>query len=119
MDRANLQAMPYIKHITGIGLARGIPNWTGGRASHTAFAPIFKKCAALGLRLTAHAGRPSLVLARNARPSITDVSLDLIMSCQCFCCKAAWSVSSNVRSAQCKYRAHALKQPAAVQMICL
>jgi len=48
--------MPYIKDIIGVGLARGIPNWKGGRASHTSFAPIFKKCKDMGLHLTAHAG---------------------------------------------------------------
>ncbi|KAL0020881.1 hypothetical protein WJX77_005891 [Trebouxia sp. C0004] len=50
------QAMPYIKDIMGVGLARGIPNWKGGRASHTSFAPIFNKCKDMGLHLTAHAG---------------------------------------------------------------
>ena len=48
--------MPYIKDIIGVGLARGIPNWKGGRASHTSFAPIFKRCKDMGLHLTAHAG---------------------------------------------------------------
>ncbi len=52
----SVQAMPYIKDIIGVGLARGIPNWKGGRASHTSFAPIFKKCKDMGLHLTAHAG---------------------------------------------------------------
>ena len=55
-NTAFVQAMPYIKDIIGIGLARGIPNWKGGRASHTSFAPIFKKCKDMGLHLTAHAG---------------------------------------------------------------
>ncbi len=52
--------MPYIKDIIGVGLARGIPNWKGGRASHTSFAPIFKKCKDMGLHLTAHAGMCTL-----------------------------------------------------------
>ena len=56
-----MQAMPFIKDIIGVGLARGIPNWKGGRASHTSFAPIFKKCKAMGLHLTAHAGDNSVV----------------------------------------------------------
>lgn len=55
-----MQAMPYIKDIIGIGLARGIPNWKGGRASHTSFAPIFKQCKDMGLHLTAHAGMLTL-----------------------------------------------------------
>ena len=52
----DLQAMPYIKDIVGVGLARGIPNWKGDRASHTSFGPIFMKCRDMGLHLTAHAG---------------------------------------------------------------
>jgi len=50
------QAMPYIDHIAGVGIARGIPNWRGTRSSHSSFAAIFAKCAAMGLKLTAHAG---------------------------------------------------------------
>lgn len=52
-----LQAMPYIKDIVGVGLARGIPNWKRGRASHTSFGPVFMKCKNMGLHLTAHAGK--------------------------------------------------------------
>jgi len=49
--------MPYIDHIAGVGIARGIPNWRGTRSSHSSFAAIFAKCAAMGLKLTAHAGK--------------------------------------------------------------
>lgn len=61
-----MQAMPYIKDIIGVGLARGIPNWKGGRASHTSFAPLFKRCKDMGLHLTAHAGVPMLLRCLSA-----------------------------------------------------
>ncbi len=66
--------MPYIKDIIGVGLARGIPNWKGGRASHTSFAPIFKKCKDMGLHLTAHAG--TYTLNNNNH----DINFQLMMS---------------------------------------
>jgi hypothetical protein len=56
-----MQAMPYIDHIAGVGIARGIPNWKGSRSPHSSFADIFAKCAAMGLKLTAHAGKGLIV----------------------------------------------------------
>ena len=50
-----------MQYISGVGIARGIPNWKGERYPHSSFAAIFRKCAELGLKLTAHAGHPSLL----------------------------------------------------------